>query len=131
MRTQTAIEKILRAHFAVQHLEVINESSQHNVPAGSESHFKVVIVSAKFNGLPLMARHRDVMQWVHAHEDDFDCANCGEAVKGFLIRISEAIRDPRFARVAQNEAFVQLLGWSLVAIHQQGIEKAIDSLLAR
>lgn len=101
----------------------------HNL--GGENEFGEHITAPDAEAPKLQEVHRDVMQWVHAHEDDFDCANCGEAVKGFLIRISEAIRDPRFARVAQNEAFVQLLGWSLVAIHQQGIDKAIDSLLAR
>jgi len=41
-----------------QHLEVINESHMHNVPPGSESHFKVVIVSDEFQGKMLVARHR-------------------------------------------------------------------------
>lgn len=39
-------------------LEVINESHMHNVPKGSESHFKVTIVSDAFNGKTLLARHR-------------------------------------------------------------------------
>ena len=41
-----------------QHLEVINESHMHNVPPGSESHFKVIAVSDEFAGLMLIARHR-------------------------------------------------------------------------
>ena len=32
----------------------------HNVPAGSESHFKVVVVSDAFDGLNPVARHRKV-----------------------------------------------------------------------
>jgi len=40
------------------HLEVTNESHMHNVPPGSESHFKVVAVSDEFNGKMLVARHR-------------------------------------------------------------------------
>nr|CAD7396209.1 unnamed protein product [Timema cristinae] len=36
------------------HLEVINESYMHNAPKGSESHFKVVVVSEKFESLPLI-----------------------------------------------------------------------------
>jgi len=40
------------------HLEVINESHQHNVPPGSESHFKLVIVAEAFEGKTLVARHR-------------------------------------------------------------------------
>ena len=41
-----------------EHLEVINESHMHNVPEGSESHFKVVIVSDIFKDKMLIARHR-------------------------------------------------------------------------
>jgi BolA protein len=44
----------------LQHLEVVNESGNHNVPAGSESHFKVVLVSETFAAMPLIARHRQV-----------------------------------------------------------------------
>ena len=42
----TVVEKLKKA-FSPSHLEVINESGSHNVPAGSESHFKVII-AAKF-----------------------------------------------------------------------------------
>lgn len=37
-----------------KHLDVINESHMHNVPKGAETHFKVVVVSDKFEGLPLI-----------------------------------------------------------------------------
>ncbi len=40
------------------HLEVTNESHMHNVPPGSESHFKVVAVTEEFTGKMLVARHR-------------------------------------------------------------------------
>ncbi len=46
------------ATLSPSHLEVINESSNHNVPAGSETHFKVVMVSEQFEGLRLIQRHR-------------------------------------------------------------------------
>ncbi len=42
------------------HLEVINESHTHNVPAGSESHFKVVLVSEDFSGLRQVPRHQKI-----------------------------------------------------------------------
>ena len=32
----------------------------HNVPKGSETHFKVLVVSEAFEGKPLIARHRMV-----------------------------------------------------------------------
>ncbi|UXI00660.1 transcriptional regulator BolA [Photobacterium sp. TY1-4] len=57
---QDRITKKLYQAFAPVHLEVINESYMHNVPAGSESHFKVVIVSAQFDGQRLIGRHRAV-----------------------------------------------------------------------
>jgi BolA protein len=39
-------------------LEVVNESHMHNVPPGSESHFKITVVSQAFDGKMLVARHR-------------------------------------------------------------------------
>ncbi len=44
------------------HLDVINESDNHNVPAGSESHFKLVVVSDAFDGQTLIQRHRRLNQ---------------------------------------------------------------------
>ncbi|GAM69910.1 cell division protein BolA [Vibrio sp. JCM 19236] len=55
---QQTIERKLNQTFSPHHLQVINESHMHNVPPGSESHFKVVIVSDKFDDLRLIARHR-------------------------------------------------------------------------
>ena len=40
------------------HLDVVDESNMHNVPPGSESHFKVTVVSQQFEGEMLVARHR-------------------------------------------------------------------------
>ncbi len=60
MSVQDVIEQKLTAAFAPQHLEVRNESGGHNVPAGSETHFKVVLVSTLFDGERLLARHRRV-----------------------------------------------------------------------
>lgn len=42
------------------HLEVIDESHMHNVPKGAQSHFKIVVVSDRFEGLSLVARHRQI-----------------------------------------------------------------------
>ena len=42
------IEDKLRNEFQPVHLDVQDESYRHNVPAGSESHFKVVIVTDRF-----------------------------------------------------------------------------------
>ena len=53
-------EKLKKAFEPVIHLEVLNESYMHNVPKGSETHFKVVVASDKFDGKNLVARHRAV-----------------------------------------------------------------------
>lgn len=58
MSIQTRIEDKLRSSLSPTVLEVTNESHMHNVPRGSETHFKVVIVSAEFEGKPLVSRHR-------------------------------------------------------------------------
>ena len=57
---ETGIIQKLEKAFSPAHLEVINESASHNVPEGSESHFKVVIVSDSFNGLSAVKRHQSV-----------------------------------------------------------------------
>ena len=56
------IETKLRDKLAPALLEVHNESGMHNVPKGSETHFKVVIVSTVFEGKPSLARHRLVYE---------------------------------------------------------------------
>ncbi|NKB62436.1 MAG: BolA/IbaG family iron-sulfur metabolism protein [Gammaproteobacteria bacterium] len=61
MNTQSTITEKLQA-LRPDHLEVVNESSMHNVPPGSESHFKVTIVSSEFAGKMLVARHRMINQ---------------------------------------------------------------------
>ncbi len=60
MTIQQSIESKLAASLDPLHIEVINESGNHNVPQGSESHFKVVLVSHAFEGRPMLARHRMV-----------------------------------------------------------------------
>ncbi len=51
------IERTLREALDPIHLEITDESTQH---AGDrvESHFRVVVVSDRFEGLPLIRRHR-------------------------------------------------------------------------
>ena len=58
MSTQETITKKLNDAFSPEHLEVVNESFMHNVPEGSESHFKITIVCDDFNEKTLIARHR-------------------------------------------------------------------------
>ncbi len=59
-----AIEHKLRAAFAPQMLEVIDESALHAGHAGArpegETHFRVRIVADRFSGMNRVARHRAV-----------------------------------------------------------------------
>ncbi len=59
---QHAITESLRAALAPTYLEVINESAQHRGHMGDdgsgESHFRVIVESAAFDGLSRVARQR-------------------------------------------------------------------------
>ncbi|HFB55459.1 MAG TPA: BolA family transcriptional regulator [Hellea balneolensis] len=69
------IKEKLEANFSPSHLEIIDQSHQHahhagakahaeqhgHAPGSGESHFHVIIVSEKFKGQGLLARHRAVM----------------------------------------------------------------------
>lgn len=60
MQRQQLIIDRLQAAFPLEHLEVINESNNHGVPPGSETHFKLVVVSTAFAGLRSVARHQKI-----------------------------------------------------------------------
>ena len=70
---ETEITETLIERLSVAHLSLVNESYMHNVPEGSESHFKLVLVSDDFEGKRLVQRHQavykalaDVMPKFHA-----------------------------------------------------------------
>uniref|UniRef100_A0A665UEW1 BolA-like protein 1 n=1 Tax=Echeneis naucrates TaxID=173247 RepID=A0A665UEW1_ECHNA len=58
LSAHSAIRAKLNNTLKPDHLEVHNESHMHAVPPGSESHFRVLVVSSQFEGLPLIQRHR-------------------------------------------------------------------------
>ena len=66
MSIQTQLHDKLTEHFQPRHLAVINESHQHHVPPGSESHFKIILVTNGFAGMRLLNRHRQVNQVLQA-----------------------------------------------------------------
>ncbi|MBB3168139.1 BolA family protein [Simiduia aestuariiviva] len=73
MSQQQAIEAALREAFNPVFLSIENESHMHNVPAGSESHFKVQLVAEAFSGKRLVQQHQlvygalgEIMQQIHA-----------------------------------------------------------------
>lgn len=51
---EATIKNKLQSMLEAKHLDIINESYMHNVLKGAETHFKVVVVSDKFDGLPLI-----------------------------------------------------------------------------
>ncbi|EGG17104.1 hypothetical protein DFA_08086 [Cavenderia fasciculata] len=57
---QSTIEGKLNTEFNPIHLEVNNESYMHSVPKGSETHFKVIVVSELFKGKSMIQQHRMV-----------------------------------------------------------------------
>lgn len=59
---QQNIEQKLESALSPSHIQVINESSGHNVPEGSESHFKVILVTQAFEGLRQIQRQQKVYQ---------------------------------------------------------------------
>ena len=59
------IEKKLNSGIDTLFLEVINESPNHNVPDGAESHFKIVIVSDEFKDLRAVQRHQLILSLIH------------------------------------------------------------------
>lgn len=60
MQIESEIHTKLAKSFTPSHIEVVNESDGHNVAPGSETHFKVVLVSDSFEGKRAVARHQQV-----------------------------------------------------------------------
>ncbi|XP_053225394.1 bolA-like protein 1 isoform X2 [Podarcis raffonei] len=62
---EASIRAKLKQALEPVHLEIINDSHMHAVPRGSETHFRVVVASRRFEGLSLIHRHRlvnDILQ---------------------------------------------------------------------
>jgi stress-induced morphogen len=55
---ESRMRNILELRFPGAEFGLENESSQHAVPAGSETHFKLLIVSNDFSGLSRIDRSR-------------------------------------------------------------------------
>lgn len=60
MQVQERIHKKLVDAFAPDYIELINESYKHSVPANSETHFKLSLVSKQFAGVSKVKRHQKV-----------------------------------------------------------------------
>jgi BolA protein len=60
MTLETRIRSRLDEALAPLHLQLVNESHNHSVAPGSETHWNLVIVSEAFAGKRLLQRHRAV-----------------------------------------------------------------------
>ena len=60
MIVQNNIETLLAEAFEPTVLEVTNESGMHNVPPGSETHFRVLVVTESFADHNRVQRHRAI-----------------------------------------------------------------------
>ncbi|KAK8776445.1 hypothetical protein V5799_030209 [Amblyomma americanum] len=56
-QTEARILKKLKEALTPQELLVENESHMHNVPKGSETHFRVTVVSSAFEGKNMVQQH--------------------------------------------------------------------------
>jgi stress-induced morphogen len=61
---ETRLREKIESTFTPVHMELVNESHQHSVPRNSETHFKLVLVSSKFEGLSRIQRQRLVNECV-------------------------------------------------------------------
>lgn len=55
---ENSIRGKLTENLSPIHLEIMNESYMHNVKPGSETHFKLVVVSDHFKQVPNIKRHQ-------------------------------------------------------------------------
>ena len=60
MNVKEFIQSTLTNALSPSFLQVDDESHMHNVPDDAQSHFKVTVVSDKFEEMRLIARHRKV-----------------------------------------------------------------------
>jgi BolA protein len=70
---ESQIVNTLSSFMNLVSLKIVNESFMHDVPKGSESHFKIVVVTNDFNNLSIIQRHKliykildNLMNKIHA-----------------------------------------------------------------
>lgn len=57
---KSLIENLLLKEFSPSQLQIEDESWQHGGGPHAQSHFKIVIVSERFEGIKLLNRHRQI-----------------------------------------------------------------------
>ena len=58
MQVEQALKEKITTDLEPRLLKIINESPNHSHYKGAESHFKIIVVSEKFEGLTLVRRHQ-------------------------------------------------------------------------
>lgn len=58
MLRKNRIEELINQELVPVYLNVEDESANHHVPEGAQTHFKITVVSSRFIDLPRIARHR-------------------------------------------------------------------------
>jgi len=90
------IEQALDEGLELLHLEVVDESGNHSVPEGAQSHFKVVAVSPQFGETTRIHRHRLINQLL---QSEFDSGMHALAIHAYTeqewqVRFGEAPMSP-------------------------------------
>ena len=67
---ENQITEIINDKLSPSVLNIVNESFMHNVPTGSESHFKLIVVSDAFKDLSNVKRHQLVYRSVDKIMDE-------------------------------------------------------------
>ena len=67
---ENKIKAIINTNLSPSILNIINESSMHNVPTNSESHFKIIIVSDIFKDVTSVNRHKIIYKTLGSVMDD-------------------------------------------------------------
>jgi len=62
MIIQNQVQTKLLNALTPSYFDIVNESHMHNVPPGSKSHFKIVLVSDQFDTMPLIKRHQMIYE---------------------------------------------------------------------
>lgn len=60
MSVKEVMARKIQQEFQPVYIDVQNESHMHSVPPNSETHFKLVIVCDRFDGMRSVARHQSV-----------------------------------------------------------------------
>lgn len=60
MKVLQQIESKIRARFRPVFMDIADESAMHHVGPDAQTHFKILVVSERFHGKPLLERHREI-----------------------------------------------------------------------